>query len=382
MSKYEQEFKDKIIRQHLSDGRTLASLSKEYGVNKATICNWVKVYREECQEDPTKNEEKDYFKENLLLKKQLEELEKENKFKKSSGILREGNRLSVYTFIKNYKSEFGVRWLLKKFNLSPNAYYNFLKNRRSKYHTQKQATLGKINEIFHKTNGVVGYRIMKIFLQRQGFNYSYQTVHKYMNKELKLHSIIRRKKPPYIKGDAHKVFPNLLNQDFSVQSPNTVWCTDFTYMYLQNGKTRYNCSILDLYDRSIVSTLNSKEINAELAINTLKTALKKVGKISNKIILHSDQGRQYTSKDFTEFCASNNVVQSMSKAGCPYDNAPMERYFNTFKNEFLNLYNFKTDESLNNAVYDFSYTWYNHVRPHSFNGGLTPFEARYSMKSF
>ena len=84
MSKYEQEFKYKIIRQHLNDGRTLASLSKEYGVNKATICNWVKVYREECQEDPTKNEEKDYFKENLLLKKQLEELEKENRFLKKA----------------------------------------------------------------------------------------------------------------------------------------------------------------------------------------------------------------------------------------------------------------------------------------------------------
>lgn len=74
-----------------------------------------------------------------------------------------------------------------------------------------------------------------------------------MNKELNLHSIVRRKKPGYIKGDAHKVFPNFLKQHFSVQAPNTVWCTDFTYMYLQNGKTRYNCSILDLYDRSIVA---------------------------------------------------------------------------------------------------------------------------------
>lgn len=80
MSKYENEFKDKLIRLHLNDGRTLMSLSKEYGVNKATICNWVKMYREECQTNPTKNEEKDYFKENLQLRKQLEELEKENRF--------------------------------------------------------------------------------------------------------------------------------------------------------------------------------------------------------------------------------------------------------------------------------------------------------------
>ena len=84
MRKYEDEFKDKIIRLHLNEGRTLLSLSKEYGVNKATICNWVKSYREECQTNPIKNEEKDYFKENLQLRKQLEELEKENRFLKKA----------------------------------------------------------------------------------------------------------------------------------------------------------------------------------------------------------------------------------------------------------------------------------------------------------
>lgn len=84
MSKYEEEFKKRIIRLHLNDGRTILSLSKEYGVNKATICNWVKLYREECQNDSVKNEEKDYFKENLRLRKQLEELEKENRFLKKA----------------------------------------------------------------------------------------------------------------------------------------------------------------------------------------------------------------------------------------------------------------------------------------------------------
>lgn len=73
-----------MICLHLNDGRTLLSLSKEYGVNKATICNWIKAYREECQTNPTKNEEKDFYKENLLLRNQLEELEKENRFLKKA----------------------------------------------------------------------------------------------------------------------------------------------------------------------------------------------------------------------------------------------------------------------------------------------------------
>jgi putative transposase len=66
----------------------------------------------------------------------------------------------------------------------------------------------------------------------------------------------------------------------------------------------------------------------------------------------------------------------MSKVGCPYDNAPMERYFNTFKNELIKRNKFTTEESFDEAVNRYSFVWYNHIRPHTFNGGLTPFEAR------
>lgn len=82
--RYEPAFKNKILRLHLEEGRTLTSLAQEYGVNKANISNWIKSYREECQTNPTKKEEHDYFKENLKLRKQLEELEKENRFLKKA----------------------------------------------------------------------------------------------------------------------------------------------------------------------------------------------------------------------------------------------------------------------------------------------------------
>jgi Transposase and inactivated derivatives len=198
-----------------------------------------------------------------------------------------------------------------------------------------------------------------------------------MNKDLGLTSIVKRKKPGYTKGHAYKVFPNLLNQNFTTDKVNHIWCTDFTYLYLTNGKKRYNCSIIDLYDRSVVASLNGKEITSELAINALKKAIDAQSNLKEGLILHSDQGSQYTSKDFTDFCKSVNIQQSMSKAGCPYDNAPMERYYNTLKNELIYHHNYHTDEDLNEAVNDFAYIWYNHVRPHTFNGWLTPFEARY-----
>ena len=129
---------------------------------------------------------------------------------------------------------------------------------------------------------------MRIFIKRYGDELSNTTMHKYMNKELNLFAVIMYSKPGYKTGKKNKIFDNLLNQNFTVDCKNKVWCTDFTYMRQPNGKFRYNCSIIDLYDRSAVASLNSDYINTDLAISTLKTALEKEN--YPKVILHSDQG--------------------------------------------------------------------------------------------
>lgn len=85
--------------------------------------------------------------------------------------------------------------------------------------------------------------------------------------------------------------------------------------------------------------------------------------VLSRIRYNTDQGSQYTSKVFIKFCESVHVTQSMSKTGYPYDNAPMERYFNTLRNECTNLYEFATDESLYQKAEEFAYVNYNHVRP-------------------
>lgn len=267
-----------------------------------------------------------------------------------------------------------MNWLLRKFNICPNAYYNFLKDRKVAYREQKAKTQRKIVEVYHQTNGVPGYRMMRNLLVPYGLKYCNATIYKYML-ELGLRSIVRRKKPDYHKGKANKIFPNLLNQNFDVEKPNQVWCTDFTYLFLSDGTNRYNCTIIDLYDRSVVASFNGNHITAELAIETLKIAMSR-HKPGKGIILHSDQGSQFTSKEFNDFCEGSFVQQSMSRAGCPYDNAPMERYYNTLKNEFANLFSFKSEQKMDDAINQFSYGWYNHVRPHTYNGGLTPSAAR------
>ena len=157
-----------------------------------------------------------------------------------------------------------------------------------------------------------------------------------MNTEMQLFSISRRKKPDYKHGMAHKVYENKLQQDFYAPEINQKWCTDFTYLFLTNGSKRYNCTIIDLHDRSVIASITDKKMTADLAKRTLKKAIQSQPGINpGKLLLHSDQGSQYTSKEFTDFCRELGITQSMSKAGYPYDNAPMERYFNTLKNELI-----------------------------------------------
>ena len=75
-----------------------------------------------------------------------------------------------------------------------------------------------------------------------------------------MYSVSRKRKEKYEYGTAHKVFENKLNQDFSADKINQKWCTDFTYLFLTDGSKRYNCSIIDLHDRSVVASITDKKV--------------------------------------------------------------------------------------------------------------------------
>ena len=110
-----------------------------------------------------------------------------------------------------------------------------------------------------------------------------------------------------------------------------------------------------MYDRSVIANITDCYITSDLAIRTLQKAIDSQPQFKGKLILHSDHEAQFTSKAFVEYCESIHVTQSMSKAGYPYNNAPMEKYFNSLKNECTNLYEFRTGEGLYQAVEEFVY---------------------------
>lgn len=364
---------EKIVRLHLEQRRSLRSLSGEFNLSVSVIRRVIRHYKEDCLRDGEKAAALRAMEENGRLKRQNEELRKERDFWKINGAVDpKGKPASKYSFVDRYRAQFGLNWLLKKLGIYPNGYYNYKKKRRAAYQSRKSCALELIGRIYRETGGRPGYRMMTAMLAERGVVLSAQTVHRYMNGSLGLRSVTRKKSFRRAGTDApYKTFANLLERNFTASRRNEKWCVDFTYLVLSGGAKRYNCTIIDLYDRRVVASVNGARIDTKLALAALKKAIERSGG-GPSVVLHSDRGSQFTARDFIRFCSEHGITQSMSRPGCPYDNAPMERYFNTLKAELLNLHRYKSESEMFDAVTAYAYIWYNRLRPHSYNGNLPP----------
>ena len=133
------------------------------------------------------------------------------------------------------------------------------------------------------------------------------------------------------------VKPNLLKRNFTAEFPNQKWSTDITYL-IYKGKRMYLSSIMDLYTRNIISYKISKRMDNKLVIETLNEAIRKQKDVHG-VILHSDQGFQYTSNEYKAICEANGIIISMSPKGSPVDNSPIESFHSSLKRETLKSYN-------------------------------------------
>jgi len=164
--------------------------------------------------------------------------------------------------------------------------------------------------------------------------------------------------------------PNQLNRQFNVTQPNEVWCGDITYIWT-GSRWSYLAVVIDLFSRRVVSWAISQTIDATLIINALDRAWEARGKPSG-LLFHSDQGSQYASGDFKEKLSAYQIVQSMSRRGNCWDNSPMERLFRSLKTEWVPRQGYGSLSEARRDISDYLMGYYNQVRPHQYNAGLTP----------
>jgi transposase InsO family protein len=155
-------------------------------------------------------------------------------------------------------------------------------------------------------------------------------------------------------------YNNLINGDFSADIPNTKWCIDITKINTEEGNL-YFCAIIDLFDRSIVSYNFHTNETSRLVSNTVEGAIKNINITSSlPLILHSDQGLQFSSKQYAHLLKDNNINGSMSKKATPNDNAVIESFFASLKKEciYRKIYKSKIDAIKDIEFYIFFYNNY------------------------
>ena len=215
-------------------------------------------------------------------------------------------------------------------NISPKTYYKYRNKEDPDYYDYLM-----IKEIFDDSKGTYGYRrIVDGLLQKYGVVMNGKKVLRIMKKYNLMAEYIRRAKIKHKNQRIEdNVKPNLLNRNFTTDARTKVWDTDVTYLIFK-GSRAYLSTIIDLYDRHVVAYKISKHNDNKLVMDTLNEALSKEKDVSG-LIIHSDQGFQYTSYEYKAICESNGIQISMSRKGMPIDDSPIESWHSLLKKETL-----------------------------------------------
>jgi len=232
------------------------------------------------------------------------------------------------------------------------AYYEWVKKLDKPDPDQER--MQQVQSAYEATHRTYDYRRITLHLQqKQGLRVNHKAVLRLMRK-LNLRSVARqpklRKKLEEI-GTYHK-YPNLLSRDFAAIRPNQKWVTDVTYVLTQQGWA-YLSTIKDLYDGFIVGHAFSQSNSIALVTATVRQAKSKE-KVTAGLILHSDQGHQYTSQAYHDVLTREyNITPSMSRRGNCWDNAPIENFFGHLKEEYLRQFKKLTFEEARQLINEF-----------------------------
>lgn len=244
------------------------------------------------------------------------------------------------------------------------AYYQFVGRDPSETDTKQTQITQAIHEIrLEKHYDAYGSPRMHREVIKQGIQCCRNTVAKYMQKAgIQANRRTKFRISTTDSNHDQPIAPNRLNQDFSTEDINQVWLTDITYIPTKEGFT-YLCAFVDLHSRKIIGWKTSRNIDSELVIQSLDQAIAFRSPRAG-LIVHSDRGSQYASEAFRRRLDERELVQSMSRRGNCYDNAPMESFFKSYKTEEVQEV-YDTHEQATRGASDYIEQFYNPRRLHS-----------------
>lgn len=274
-----------------------------------------------------------------------------------------------------------MRTLCRALRIERSGYYAWLNHPKSDRTHRNERLIATLKQLWMESGCVYGYRKLHDDLQEMGTDCSPNKVARLCQQAGIRAEIGYKRRKGYYGGKPTIVADNHLKRQFEVNEPNKVWVTDMTYIRTYEGWL-YLAVVIDLYSRQVVGWSMNQCMATALVLDALLMAVWS-RKPSERVLIHSDQGSQYTSGEWQSFLDANNLKSSMSRRGNCHDNAVAESFFQLLKRERIRRKIYKTRREAKEDIFNYIEMFYNSTRKHGTNGLLSPqqYEDRFKMNN-
>ncbi|MCM7806304.1 IS3 family transposase [Enterobacter kobei] len=366
--RYPEEFKIEAVKQVVDRGYSVASVATRLDITTHSLYSWIKKYGPDSS---TNKEQSDAQAEIRRLQKELKRVTDERDiFKKSRGVLRKAVRLR-YAFIRDNTCCWPVRLLCRVLDVHPSGFYAWLQQPHSQRHQADLRLTGQIKQFWLESGCVYGYRKIHLDLRDSGQQYGVNRVWRLM-KRVGIKAQVGYRSPRARKGEASIVSPNRLQRQFNPDAPDERWVTDITYIRTHEGWL-YLAVVVDLFSRKIIGWSMQSRMTKDIVLNALLMAVWRCNP-QKQVLVHSDQGSQYTSHEWQSFLKSHGLEGSMSRRGNCHDNAVAESFFQLLKRERIKKKIYGTREEARSDIFDYIEMFYNSKRRHGSSDQMSPTE--------
>ncbi|MDX7129079.1 IS3 family transposase [Citrobacter portucalensis] len=366
--RYPEEFKTEAVKQVVDRGYSVASVATRLDITTHSLYAWIKKYGPDSS---TNKEQSDAQAEIRRLQKELKRVTDERDIlKKAGGVLRKAVRLR-YAFIRDNSCCWPVRLLCRVLDVHPSGFYAWLQQPHSQRHQADLRLTGQIKQFWLESGCVYGYRKIHLDLRDSGQQCGVNRVWRLM-KRVGIKAQVGYRSPRARKGEASIVSPNRPQRQFNPDAPDERWVTDITYIRTHEGWL-YLAVVVDLFSRKIIGWSMQSRMTKDIVLNALLMAVWRRNP-QKQVLVHSDQGSQYTSHEWQSFLKSHGLEGSMSRRGNCHDNAVAESFFQLLKRERIKKKIYGTREEARSDIFDYIEMFYNSKRRHGSSEQMSPTE--------
>ena len=268
------------------------------------------------------------------------------------------------------RAEFSITLMSNVLKVSRQGFYAWQKRPRSERSRRDECLTDLVKTSSLKSRGTYGSPRIHADLKAQGEAVSRKRVARLMRENGLRGRVKRKYRHPRSQRPETTPAPNLLDRSFEQVGPNRAWASDITYLETAEGWL-FLCVVVDLFSRRVVGWAMDERQDTALIKRALEMAL--AGRDPNgDLLYHSDQGCQFSSAEFRQLLDRNGITCSMSRRGNCWDNACVESFFGTLKQELVHERKWNTRDELRAAVYEYVEVFYNRKRRHSSLGFVSP----------